>query len=187
MFSHPPCHSHFRTIPLDAGCTILGGQVTAIFKKNEDCYYRCMSGHKGLQGWAERAAKFIEDVVVLSEIMIAVILAILVLLGVVYLFSSLWNALGEGVLINGKRLIELLDIALIVFISIELFRITLAYITGQHVLPTVVEAAFVAIGRKIVLYEYKVEGIYGALALAALLIGVTAAHFFTHKKEPTSI
>lgn len=146
-----------------------------------------MSEHKGLQGWAEQAAKFIEDVVVLSEILIAVILAILVLLGVVYLISSLWNALGEGVLINSKRLIELLDIALIVFISIELFRITLAYITGQHVLPTVVEAAFVAIGRKIVLYEYKVEGIYGALALAALLIGVTAAHFFTNKNEPTSI
>jgi uncharacterized membrane protein (DUF373 family) len=142
-----------------------------------------MTGHQKLQGWAERFTRFIEDAVVVAEVIIAGIMVILVFLGVGYLLISLFNSFSSGFVFDHNALIKLLDIALIVFIIIELFRITLAYITGQHVMPTVIEAAFVAVGRKIVLYEYKVDGLNGALALAALLAVIAAAHYITQTKS----
>ncbi|MFA5867110.1 MAG: phosphate-starvation-inducible PsiE family protein [Actinomycetota bacterium] len=141
-----------------------------------------MTGHARLQGWAERYTRFIEDAVVVAEVLIAGIMLILIILGVAYLVVSLVASFGEGFVFDHDRLIKLLDIALIVFIIIELFRITLAYITGERVMPTVIEAAFVAVGRKIVLYEFKSDGLYGALSLAALLAVVAAAHYLTREK-----
>lgn len=148
--------------------------------------YLLMSGHVKLQGWADKFTRFIEDAVVVAEVIIAAIMVVLVFLGVAYLIVSVFNAMTGGFEFNHDALIKLLDIALIVFIIIELFRITLAYITGEHVMPTVIEAAFVAVGRKIVLYEYKIDGFYGALALAALMLVIAIAHYVTQTKSKTS-
>lgn len=142
-----------------------------------------MTGHPKLQSWAEKFTQFIEDAVVMAEVIIAGIMVVLVFLGVGYLIISLFNAMSGGFQFDHDALIKLLDIALIVFIIIELFRITLAYITGEHVMPTVIEAAFVAVGRKIVLYEYKIDGFYGAMALAALMLVIAVAHYVTREKK----
>lgn len=144
-----------------------------------------MTQHAKIQGLAERFTGFIEDAVVVAEVIIAGIMVVLVFLGVGYLIMSVFNSMTAGFEFNHDALIKLLDVALIVFIIIELFRITLAYITGEHVMPTVIEAAFVAVGRKIVLFEYKVDGFYGAMALAALLAVVAIAHYVIQTKMKT--
>jgi uncharacterized membrane protein (DUF373 family) len=143
-----------------------------------------MSVNKKLQHWAEQTTRITENAVVVSEVLIAVMMAVLIGLGVIYLVVSVFNALSTNFLLDTKHLISLVDIALIVFIVIELFRITLAYITGDNVIPTVIEAAFVAIGRKVVLYDFKTMGLNGAISMSMVLLAVTAAYFLTREQRP---
>ncbi len=64
-----------------------------------------------------------------------------------------------------------------VFIVIELFRIAVAYMTHQNVIPTVLEAALVAIARKFVVFEPALKGnpFWDAAGLSLLLLSVGVA------------
>ncbi len=48
---------------------------------------------------------------------------------------------------------KLIGLVLEVFILVELFRIAVAYMKHENVIPTVLEAALVAVARKFVVFE----------------------------------
>lgn len=119
-----------------------------------------------------------------AELIVAIFLGIVVFIGIGYLFSQLYSGLAEHGLLNANQIYHLLDIVLVLFIVIELFRIAIAYVVGSGVMYAVVEAAFVAVGRKIVLFEYGKYGIYGALSLAILILVLVTAYYFLKVKKP---
>ncbi|TLM98802.1 MAG: hypothetical protein FDZ75_01530 [Actinobacteria bacterium] len=59
-----------------------------------------------------------------------------------------------------------------VFIVIELFRIAMAYMNHQNVIPTVLEAGLVAVARKLVVFEPAANPLPYALSLSALMLAV---------------
>lgn len=127
--------------------------------------------------FTEKASGLISKAIRMAELIIAVLLIVIIFLGVAYLVLKLVRASYVGLFLDQHEIISLLDITLVLFIIVELFRMTVAYLKGEQVLATVAEAAFVAIGRKIVLYDFKVEGLFGALALGFLLAVLILAHY----------
>ncbi len=70
---------------------------------------------------------------------------------------------------------RLITVILEIFILIELFRIALAYMTHRNVLPTVFEAALVAVARKFVIFETSSNTLQNAAGLALLLLAVAVS------------
>ncbi|MDO8885835.1 phosphate-starvation-inducible PsiE family protein [Candidatus Oleimmundimicrobium sp.] len=119
----------------------------------------------------------------IAEFLVAVLMIIIIFLGIGYLANSVFSAFQSHHFFNPSEIHYFLDIALVLFIVVEMFRITMAYLSGKRTWDAVLEAAFVAIGRKIVLYEYSVYGFYGALALAVLTLSVVLAYYLSRKVE----
>lgn len=121
--------------------------------------------------------------VTLIEFVILGLLLLLLFFGVINFVLNLLTFLQRHFYLTSKEIHQLLDIVLILFIIIELFRITLAYTReNEKEIPQVVlEAVFVAVARKIVLYEYMEYGIWGAVALTVLLLAIVAAYFLIGK------
>ena len=122
----------------------------------------------------------LEQAITFVELAIAFLLVILVVLGFGYLGSLLLSLFQTHVFLSPKEIHGLLDAALVLFLVIELFRIAMAYVAGKHVLGTVIAAAFVAVARKIVLYDFSIykpeEGLLIAVSLALLLLALAATH-----------
>lgn len=118
-----------------------------------------------------------------AEILVAVLMVVIIFLGIGFLAERVFEGFQTHLFLGPVEIHHFLDIALVVFIVVEMFRITIAYLTGKRTWDAVLEAAFVAIGRKIVLYEYGEYGIYGALALVALTLAVVLAYYLTRKAE----
>lgn len=130
----------------------------------------------------------LEDVILISEAVIAFLLAILVFVGIAYLAIQFWETIIVDFPKLGSHSIhKVLDLALIIFITIELFRIAIAYMEKEGVLLIVIEAAFVAVSRKFVLYEYKLTGLNEAIALSILLIALAITYFALRYKEDTGL
>lgn len=119
----------------------------------------------------------------IAESIIATIMLLIVFLGIGYLGSRLISIFGTHFLLDSKEIHYLLDIVLTVFIIVELFRITIAYILDKDVIHTVLEAALVALARKIILYEFDKYGIYGALALSILTVVLVIAYYMVGKED----
>lgn len=125
----------------------------------------------------KRVTGWMSQTITAAEILIAVVMLVIIFLGLGYLLVDLFKASSTGILLDQHEILALLDITLVLFIVVELFRITMAYLRGERVLATVMEAAFVAVGRKVILYDFKAQGIYGAIALTVLLAVLIAAHY----------
>ena len=72
----------------------------------------------------------------------------------------------------------IIDGTLLVFVVAELFKIAFAYIRHERVIPTVMEAALVAVARKVVVLDAHVPARElllraGSLSLLLLAIGVS--------------
>ena len=105
---------------------------------------------------------------------------------VILLFLTGWGVAGLGYLIvvagirsplalNGELYIQIIDAVLVVFIVVELFRIAVAYIRHHDVVPTVMEAALVAVARKVLIIEPSMDAqqlLYKSLGLAALMLSI---------------
>lgn len=122
--------------------------------------------------WIDRAVA----VSLVAEFVIAVTLLVALLLGVAYFVQALVFAVGGHVLLSPSEIKHLLDVALVLFIAIELFRIAVAYLRHEDVMCIVLEAAFVAVARKIVLFEVSKGGLVQASALALLLLAIAATY-----------
>ena len=129
----------------------------------------------------------LERAVTFVELAIALLLVMLAILGLGYLGLLLLSLFKTHIFLKPQEIHALLDTALVLFLVIELFRIALAYIADRRVLVTVIEAAFVAVARKVVLFDFKeydgATGLFAALSLAVLLAGLAGVYLVIRSKD----
>lgn len=130
----------------------------------------------------EQSSKLLYQIITFVELVIAALLVVFILLGAVYLIILLINQLKTNFFLTPKEIHLLLDVTLTIFIVIELFRTVLAYVASKKILKIVFEAAFVAVARKIVLFDLKdyptaTSGLLAALAIGFILISLAIAYF----------
>jgi len=118
----------------------------------------------------------LEYIMTLLEWAVAVILLFLTAWGVaglVYLIVR--TATNSPIALSGEVYIEIIDAVLTVFIVVELFRIAVAYIRHHDVVPTVMEAALVAVARKVLIIEPGIEAqqlLYKSIGLGVLMLSI---------------
>ncbi len=125
----------------------------------------------------KRFIKALDISVLIVEIVVAVALVILSV-GVLYsLGVKMWDIAAAGVKIAPSDFNAIISAVLGVFIIVELFRIAIAYMNHQNVIPTVLEAALVAVARKFVVFEGGDNYLTTAAGLAVLLLAVSLSWF----------
>jgi uncharacterized membrane protein (DUF373 family) len=117
------------------------------------------------------------------EVLVAVALVILTALALVGLVVETGTVLADKLALTPEDFSPVIVAVLDIFILIELFRIALAYMKHQNVIPTVLEAALVAVARKFVVYEAEGDLVFRALGLSALLISVGVAWWLLAKSD----
>lgn len=116
------------------------------------------------------------------EILVAVSLVALAGGVLASLGFELWQTAVAGVQVSSTEFNRLIGIVLEVFILVELFRIAIAYMKHENVIPTVLEAALVAVARKFVVFEGDLS-MYKALGMSALLIAVALSWWMLAKSN----
>jgi len=137
-------------------------------------------------GPGERIIGWMDRVVVVVEGVVAAILVVMAVWGAIGLGLATFGAISAREPLN-VVFVELVDVALLVFILVELFRIAIAYMRHENVIPTVMEAALVAIARKFVIFDTHaapMDMMLKAFALAALLLAVSISWFLMAKRMP---
>lgn len=124
----------------------------------------------------EKISRWLEWVVTGIEWVVAAALVVLAALATWGIIAEFF-ALGLGPQ-ETAAYTTILDGTLFVFVVAELFKIAFAYIRHERVIATVMEAAFVAIARKIVILDTHVAAQEllmraGSLALLLLAVGVS--------------
>ncbi len=117
--------------------------------------------------------KSLSLVLTLVECIAAVLLVVLALLGIAQFGIDFIRGLRGGVL-DKAMLATLLDGLLLLFVVVELLRLTLTYLQGRNIVPTVLETMLVAGARKLVSVEAGHDALlHGALAAGSLVaIGI---------------
>lgn len=131
--------------------------------------------------------KILDKVVYLIEIVVAGVLVVLSALLLISLISGTIEQFMPGQSFGRPEFLAMISIVLEVFILVELFRIAIAYMNHDNVVPTVLEAALVAVARKIVILEPKGDMLNYSIALGVLLITVSLSWYFlarAKKKNP---
>jgi len=121
------------------------------------------------------AGEYLEAAVIALEGLVAVALVLLTAWGVIGLGGLLIDTVSLGPSLEVSRFLRVLDATLIIFIIIELYRIADAYMRREDILPTVMEAALVAVARKLVTFDMHADAtvtLFRAVALALLFIAV---------------
>ncbi len=86
--------------------------------------------------------------------------------------AELLTLAGKNVAVDAVEFNKIIGMILEIFILVELFRIAVAYMRHIRVVPTVLEAALVAVARKFVVFEGGTNYLSKALGLSALLLAV---------------
>lgn len=129
--------------------------------------------------------KVLDKIVLVIEVIVAATLVVLALMSLWALISTIFGILSAGQLLERSLFIKTVSIVLEVFILVELFRIALAYMNHKNVVPTVLEAALVAVARKFVMFETASgsESLMSAGALALLLFTVALAWYLLVRSQ----
>lgn len=114
-------------------------------------------------------------IVSVIEAAVSVALVVLGALSLVSLGVQIWQVIVEGPVLSRAEFTAVISTVLEVFILIELFRIAVAYMMHRNVIPTVMEAALVAVARKFVIFEPKDGFLPEAAGLAALIIAIAVS------------
>lgn len=115
------------------------------------------------------------------EVLVAVALTVLAAGALISLAMDMWHAASTGLPFTHAEFTDLMASVLQVFILVELFRIAIAYMKHENVIPTVLEAALVAVARKFVVFEGGTSYLTMALGLSALLLAVAVAWWLLSK------
>lgn len=121
------------------------------------------------------AGQYMDAIIIALEGLVAVALVALTGWGVVGLGALLIDTAAQGPTLDVTRFLKVLDATLVIFVVIELYRIADAYMGHHDVLPTVMEAALVAVARKLVTFDMHADAtvtLYRAVSLATLFIAV---------------
>lgn len=135
---------------------------------------------------SERADAVVQRAMTLIEWVVAatlIVLAVVATLRLVLEFWSIGPLVGSGV----NAFTTILDATLLVFVIAELFKIALAYIRHEDVIPTVMEAALVAVARKVVVldvHEAPLSVLMRSGALGLLLLTLGTAWYLLSRANP---
>ncbi len=125
--------------------------------------------------------KYLNKAVYFIEVAAAIALVLMTGLALVTLCIELYAVIvGKGILLSGD-FTKLISTILEIFILIELFRIAVAYMNHDNVIPTVFEAALVAVARKFVVFEGGTNYLNTAIALGVLLLAVSLSWWLLAK------
>jgi uncharacterized membrane protein (DUF373 family) len=122
--------------------------------------------------FTNRVIKWLHWAIVGIEVLVALALVALAVMTLFALFYELLHISRSGIVLVTAEFNQIISTVLEVFILVELFRIAVAYMRHEHVIPTVLEAALVAVARKFVVLEPGKDFIQLALGLSALLLAV---------------
>ena len=98
-------------------------------------------------------------------------------------FYEIYRQFVGGVLVAPGEFNVLIGTVLEIFIVVELFRIAVAYMRHENVVPTVLEAAFVAVARKFVVFEGGDDYLFKSLGLAALIVSVAVSWWLLQRSN----
>ncbi len=130
-------------------------------------------------------AGFLGNVMKLLEWGVALILVVLTAWGVLALGAlvlvSMWQ---HALTIDATLYIEIIDATLVVFIVVELFRVAVSYVQHKDVIPTVMEAALVAVARKVLVIDPSLHGqelMFKSVGLGFLVISIGATWYLLRR------
>lgn len=128
----------------------------------------------------------LEKIVYAIEVAVAVILVVLTGFSLFTLIMAIISVIQGGGMFDRELYVSTISIVLEVFILVELFRIALAYMNHENVIPTVMEAALVAVTRKVVIFEPKGDVLEFAIALSALMLVISVSWYLLAKSKALS-
>jgi len=109
------------------------------------------------------------------EFFVSAVLIVLSLAAAWTLVTDVYNLATSGFIMRTPEFNAIIGTVLEIFILVELFRIAMAYMQHRNVIPTVLEAALVAVARKFVVFEGATNYLQYALGLSALLLAVAVS------------
>ncbi|HEY5539960.1 MAG TPA: phosphate-starvation-inducible PsiE family protein [Coriobacteriia bacterium] len=121
------------------------------------------------------------------EVLVAVALTALAAGALASLAMEMWSAASTGHALTHPEFTSIMAEVLQVFILVELFRVTIAYMKHENVIPTVLEAALVAVARKFVVFESGSDALVTAAGLSALLLAVAISWWLLAKSNACRI
>lgn len=125
-----------------------------------------------MEKFTERVVHTLHWTTIVIEVMVAVALVVLAMGMLLALGGELLNLAGTNVVADAAEFNKIIGMILEIFILVELFRIAVAYMRHVRVVPTVLEAALVAIARKFVVFEGGTNYLANALGLSSLLLAI---------------
>lgn len=121
------------------------------------------------------------------EFFVAGLLVLMAAIGALALAYAVYGIVIGGIAHPADRFIAVLDFTLLIFVIAELFKIALAYIRHDDVIPTVMEAGLVAVARKIVVLDTHVSAmdlLARCAALGILLVAVGLSWYLLSRTNP---
>lgn len=123
----------------------------------------------------DRFEKPLDYAVLVIELFVSAILIVLSLAAAWTLVVDIYTLATSGFILRTPEFNAVISTVLEIFILVELFRIAMAYMQHRNVIPTVLEAALVAVARKFVVFEGATNYLQYALGLSALLLAVAVS------------
>jgi len=138
----------------------------------------------------ELFAKRAEGVMRWLELGAAYFLVALFAIGVFDLGLSLVELFSSGRFVDPDAVIDLIDTVLVLLIIVEVFQTVIAFARDEPVIRIVINAALIAIARKIISFRFSEfdnnyqEALVGSASLALLLGVIVAAFYVVRKTDP---
>ena len=123
----------------------------------------------------DRFLKSLNWATLIIEVLVAIALILLAGGALIALFVGMFAIARVGVALTPTEFNQIIGTVLEIFILIELFRIAIAYLRHENVVPTVLEAALVAVARKFVVFEGGNQYLQTAIGLSTLLLAVAVS------------
>ncbi|MDZ4168994.1 MAG: phosphate-starvation-inducible PsiE family protein [Coriobacteriia bacterium] len=136
---------------------------------------------------ANAIQRYLNKIVFGIEVVVSAALVVLSVLALVTLSMQILEVSLDGLSLNAGEFTLVISTVLEVFILIELFRIAIAYMLHRNVIPTVMEAALVAVARKFVIFGPKEDFLNVALGLSALLLALAASWWLLKQSDACAL
>jgi len=117
------------------------------------------------------------------EVVVAIALVALAAGALLALGVEMYHLATSGGILTSSQFNRIIGTILEIFILVELFRIAMAYMRHENVIPTVLEAALVAVARKFVVFEGSENYLQTALGMSALLLAVAISWWMLSRSQ----
>lgn len=131
----------------------------------------------------DRFLKYLNYAILGIEMFVALALVALAGGTIVSLALEMWDIANAGPAVSHAEFNQIIGTVLLVFILVELFRIAIAYMKHENVIPTVLEAALVAVARKFVVFEGADEYLVTAAGMGVLILSVAVSWWLLNRTD----